>query len=304
MEKEGFVRCIKKSEDYRVNINRITTDRHVSISSCMDKEHRNKKHQYDIWHVSKWVVKQLTKKAKLKGNEDFFPWIQSISNHLWWSAASCNGDVELLREKWRSVLHHIVNKHSWKDSKLFHRCSHPKLTLEQMKTAWLKPGTSGHIALEEVVLNSKLLKDMAKLREFCHTGELEVYHSMLLKYCPKREHFSYPRMLVRTQLVALDNNANTKREQAKVKSGDHAGTARYKTCYPKGSKHWVVKNISDKKNYTFRTNLMHDVVCSFTEDLPLQPTLPNLPKNIAKYPAPTKQELLQKHKSRFKNLDP
>ena len=100
--------CIKKSDDYGVNINRITTDRHVSISSCMDKEHRNKKHQYDIWHVSKWVVKQLTKKAKLKGNEDLFPWIQSISNHLWWSAASCNGDVELLREKWRSVLHHTV----------------------------------------------------------------------------------------------------------------------------------------------------------------------------------------------------
>ena len=29
-------------------------------------------------------------------------------------------------------------------------------------------------ALESVVLNKRLLKDLKKLTEFCHTGELEV----------------------------------------------------------------------------------------------------------------------------------
>lgn len=73
-----------------------------------------------------------------------------------------------------------------------------------------------HLALEEVVLNTKLLKDLAKLTDICHTGNTEVYHSMMLKYCSKREHFSYKGMVARTQLAALYNNANTVRNQAQT----------------------------------------------------------------------------------------
>ena len=50
-------------------ISRIPTDHHVSISSSTNKDHPNINHQYDVWHLSKWVVKKLTKKAKLKGEE-------------------------------------------------------------------------------------------------------------------------------------------------------------------------------------------------------------------------------------------
>ena len=45
------------------------------------------------------------------------------------------------------------------------------------KKKWLKPDTPAYIALEAVVLNKKLLKDLKKLTEFCHTREAEVYHS-------------------------------------------------------------------------------------------------------------------------------
>ena len=43
---------------------------------------------------------------------------------------------------------------------------------EAKQICWLKPGTQAHLALEEVVLNTKLLKDLAKLTDFCHTGRL------------------------------------------------------------------------------------------------------------------------------------
>ena len=39
--------------------------------------------------------------------------------------------------------------------------------------------------------NKKLLKDLAKLTEFHHTGELESYHSLTTKYAPKHEYFCY-----------------------------------------------------------------------------------------------------------------
>ena len=218
MEKEGFVRCISSLENGNdVSIDRITTDRHTVITSTMAKDYPHIKHQYDVWHVSKSVVKKLNKKAKLKSCQDLSRWIQSVSNHLWWSAATCNGDVKLLREKWVSVLHHVRNKHSWNDAELFRKCAHPCLTRREVKRKfWLKPGTPAYVALEEVVLHPKLLKDLANLTDFCHTGGLEVYHSMILKYCPKREHFSYKGMVARTQLAAIDNNHNTGRKQAVI----------------------------------------------------------------------------------------
>ena len=129
--------------------------------------------------------KKLTKKAKKKGNEPLFKWIKCVSNHLWWCSQTCGGNAEALRERWVSILNHVVNKHKWKNSKHFRRCEHGRLSIrKERKTKWLEDGTSAYVALEEVVLNKKFLKDIEKLTEFHHTGELEVYHSLLLKYVP------------------------------------------------------------------------------------------------------------------------
>ena len=40
------------------------------------------------------------------------------------------------------------------------------------------------------------------MTEANHTSNLEVYHSVLLKYCEKRSHFSHDRMVPRTALSA------------------------------------------------------------------------------------------------------
>ncbi|XP_078356850.1 uncharacterized protein LOC144641691 [Oculina patagonica] len=301
MEKEGFIRCLENLNRDEVHIDRIATDRHVSISSYMNKEHPEINHQYDVWHLSKWVVKKLTSKAQQKGCEELSPWIQSISNHLWWCAATCGGNVQLLKEKWKSVLNHIVNKHKWSGNTHFHKCDHRHIpSAEAKQICWLKPGSPAHLALEEVVLNNKLLKDLAKLTDFCHTGNIEVYHSMMLKYCSKREHFSYKGMVARTQLAALDNNANTGRAQAQVKSGEHAGEARFKVLFPKAHKRWVVKPISEKKSYQHLSTLLTKVLerCE-AGNAAAEPMPVVLPRNIASVPAPPKEELIANHRSRF-----
>ena len=181
------MRCLTELQAEDVTIRRIATDRHTSIPSAMNKEHKDIKHQFDVWHLSKWVVKQLTKKAKVKDCENLFPWIRSVSNHLWWCSATCDGNADVLREKWKSVLHHVTNKHKWTGYNHFHECCHPRLTpAAARKKKWLKPDTPSYIALEEVVLKKELLKDIEKHTEFCHTGEVEVYHSEQLKYCRER----------------------------------------------------------------------------------------------------------------------
>ena len=63
--------------------------------------------------------------AKNKHCGQLYPWTQSISNHLWWATETCDGDVQLLVEKWKSIIHHISNVHEWDDdpNALFPKCT-------------------------------------------------------------------------------------------------------------------------------------------------------------------------------------
>ena len=211
--------------------------------------------------MSKWVTKKLTKKAKNKTCAELMPWIQAISNHLWYSASTCGGNADLLREKWISILHHIVNKHQWDALHLFHKCGHPEMPKREEKSyKWLNSGSPAHVALEEVVTNKKLLKDLAKLTEFHHTGELEQFHSLMLKYLPKREHFSFKGMVARTQLAALDHNFNVDRKQAVVTKGAQQGEKRYNVVCPKQRNNWVAKPIKEKKSYSYVNAMMENVL--------------------------------------------
>ena len=94
----------------QVKIRSLATDRHTTITAEMRKKYPHIIHQYDVWHLSKWVTKKLTKKAKKKGNEPLFKWIKCVSNHLWWCSQTYGGNAEDLQERWVSILNHVVNK--------------------------------------------------------------------------------------------------------------------------------------------------------------------------------------------------
>ena len=68
----------------------------------MKKKFPDLDHEYNVWHAAKAVKKKLSDLAKLKGNEELGPWMQSISNHLWWCSATCLGDADVLKEMWTS----------------------------------------------------------------------------------------------------------------------------------------------------------------------------------------------------------
>ena len=122
-----------------------------------------------------------------------------------------------MTEKWTSIAHHATNKHSWGGCKKFKRYDHHKLNKREMKSVpWIKPGSPSHKALQEVLFKRRFLNDLTKFVEFHDTGPLEVFHSLMLKYLPKRQHFPYQEMVTRTQLAALDHNFNLDRPQAVI----------------------------------------------------------------------------------------
>ena len=58
------------------------------------------------WFLFLTIGKKIGKK---KGNELIKQWVQSIKNHIYWCAASSNGNKTVMREKWMSLFNHIVD---------------------------------------------------------------------------------------------------------------------------------------------------------------------------------------------------
>lgn len=294
MEVIGFERCLKQLLDNGFTVETIATDRHVQVRSLLKKKYPAIKHQFDVWHLAKSIRKKLNSVSHKKINSDLSPWSQSICNHLWWCASNCNGDEDLLVESWSAIIHHTVNRHEF-PGVCYTKCAHPQLTDDQQRRKkWLIPDSAAHNALKEVVLNKALLKDIRHLNEFCHTGNLEVYHSLMTKYCPKRQEFDSVQMSARTALAVLDHNNNCGREQ-KVNAD---GMPCYRFVFPKASSKWVAKPMYENKTYAHVWDMLQTVV-EQQESRLFSPIITTHSQNIAKVAAPAKTELLQHHHSRF-----
>ncbi|XP_019640935.1 PREDICTED: uncharacterized protein LOC109482594 [Branchiostoma belcheri] len=301
METEGFRRGLNFLLDEGIDVDCVVTDRHRGVGKVLKERKymidRTISHQYDLFHVSKSITKKISAEAKKKKNRDLQGWTKSISNHLWWCASTCGGDDVELMEKWESLPNHIGNIHLFPDNVKFKKCEHPHLTDRE----WLKPGTEPHKALRSVVTAPTLLRDIPKLTGFHHTGDLEVFHNMLLKYTPKRLHFWYMSMMGRMKLAVLDHNYNVDREQATTKEGEK----RWDTSWRKRTKAWTARRVYEGKTYEYKDDLMAEVVRRQLEgehrcgDSVLEH--PDLgASNIATVPLEmSKAELVRAHQSRF-----
>lgn len=218
MELEGFKRSVSFLQESNMEIDVIATDRHTQIRKYIRESLSTVFHQFDVWHMANSTRKKLVKEGKKKGCGDLIPWIRSISNHVWFCASSCKMDSEMLIEMWKSILYHIRNVHMFSGTK-FNKCSHGKLSpASQRKKKWLKSIDKAYKALEKVVNDPRGVKDLRQLSLFCHT----VFHSMMLKYVPKRQEFQYPQMVVRTQLAALDDNFILKRKKNRIQQESYS----------------------------------------------------------------------------------
>lgn len=294
MEVLGFERCLQQLIDNDFTVEVIATDRHVQVRSRLQNKYPSIKHQFDVWHMAKSVGKKLKNISHKKVNSDLSPWSKSVINHLWWCAANCNGDADLLVESWSSIIHHVVNRHEFPGEK-YKGCAHSPLSDdEQRRKKWLTPDSAAHNALKSIILNRSLLKDIRQLNEFCHTGNLEVYHSLMTKYCPKRQEFDSVQMYARTALAVLDHNRGTGREHKTNSEGEPC----YRFVFPKASSMWVAKPVYEEKTYDHVWDMMNSVV-EQQESRMLSPVFPVHPKNIAKVAAPPKKDILARHHSRF-----
>ena len=108
-------------------------------------------------------------------------------------------------------------------------------------------------------------------------------------------------MVARTQLAALDHNANTGREEATSSKGASEGELRYKVVYPKRSKEWIAKPVMEKTTRDHLKPMLDAVIQRKQQDPEERSTLvaPHIPRNIAATPRPDKADVIARHTSRF-----
>ena len=71
--------------------------------------------------------------------------------------------------------------------------------------------------LAKVVKNKCLCESLSHCTRNVPTDQLEIYHSMMLKYVPKQLHFKFPAaMSVCTCFMALDHNLNVEAADSSV----------------------------------------------------------------------------------------
>jgi hypothetical protein len=123
MEKFGLIECLDNVKNAGLTVTTLATDRHVQITCYMRKEQPQIEHQYDVWHMSKWLSKKFSAVGKKVKCVSVAKWSMSVCNHLWWASATCDGNPDVLVEKFVSIIHHVCNVHVF-PGRYVTSCSH------------------------------------------------------------------------------------------------------------------------------------------------------------------------------------
>ncbi|XP_066270376.1 uncharacterized protein [Branchiostoma lanceolatum] len=260
MELHGAKRCFKFLSDAGLKVSTFITDRHRGICAWIRDEQKDTAHFFDLWHVCKSLVKELSKASKEKGCEVIKHWIRSIKKHMYWCALSTTqGFCDLIVAKWKSIVRHVANKHDSHPDESFPKCAHGRIDHDRK---WIFSGSLAHDKLCAVLLKKDRLKDVRKLPSDAQTSCLEGFHSTLNHWHPKMTHFSWLGSYCRHILAVLHFNENLKREVQTTKEG----RAYYRVTYPKyklGEE--VVKRQAVPPTYKYVRDI-RDVMCNTSQE--------------------------------------
>jgi len=74
------------------------------------------------------LSKTIGKLAQKKDCRDISAWQSSITNYMYWCAASTpDGNGDVMTEKWKILLYHILDIHTNEESNIYQECGHGEL---------------------------------------------------------------------------------------------------------------------------------------------------------------------------------
>ncbi|XP_077155372.1 uncharacterized protein LOC143817781 [Ranitomeya variabilis] len=283
LEKIAFERNINFFLEQGLDIQVIATDRYVAIRKLMREKYPNIQHQFDVWLLAKSVGKKILAASKKRGRRA--------------------ADQQILG--WKLKLQHVRNILEWSGSEPYIACEHLPLTAEKLdNTKWLEPTPTAMSLLKGIAESKNLQRDIRQINYFCHTGELELYHSVCLKYRPKCLHFFIDGMIACSQLAALDHNRSIDRLKAVVQHDnetDSTGSVRYHLEFSKARKAWVVKCLCEPTSQDFQQEIVADVIRIMKKEhqTTWSSKRTEFPPNIASVPKQDKQKIIEENATRY-----
>ncbi|OCT82101.1 uncharacterized protein LOC108715301 [Xenopus laevis] len=259
IKKRAFETCLNNVLAEKLTVETVATERHDGIRWLMSEEFSPVYHEYDVWHYGRAIRRKLLAASKKRSCRDIATWTPAIIKHLWHVCKCSAGDCDLLQEKWRSILRHIRNEHQWTNGLVLHNCGHRRLSSAEAKQRrWLKVDSRAYQQLKKIITDPLVLGDLTHLSSVSHTDQVEVFHSFMLKYQPKRAHVSQDAMEASTQLAALAHNANVHRHQSM--SRNLGANRELSSTLPKARKPWTARRIYDPKSSAHLFPMLVDIL--------------------------------------------
>ncbi|KAL3885227.1 hypothetical protein ACJMK2_025315 [Sinanodonta woodiana] len=201
------IQLVQFMKEEKVYISDLVTDRHSQVKKYIRTQQEGINHWFDVWHMAKGLKQWGRRKQNI-----VLQWSRSISNHMYWCAAS-NG--ELVRHKWTSILNHISDVHE-SLRELFPKCLH-----DDVNRNWIKSvcnlhfftGNQIHVEVEQIVFGRLLLKDIQKLSPAEQTPSSESFHNTIFYFATKSRHYFSDQMKTKKNnysfLLFLISKSNT-----------------------------------------------------------------------------------------------
>ena len=147
---------------------------------------------------------------------------------------------ELIEAIWKSFIRHVQNKHTG-HGQPFLKCLRRRLSTKNVReTVWFTHDSETCDALENIVLNNTLMKDIANSSAFGQTSPVGGYHSLVNQFALKMYHFSFLGMRSRLLLAAMHCNENAGRPRRTNKRG----SLEFAIAFPKYKKEgYIVRTI-------------------------------------------------------------
>nr|XP_055053310.1 uncharacterized protein LOC129438558 isoform X1 [Misgurnus anguillicaudatus] len=214
MKKEGLKRSLDFLDSNGLTVDYIVTDRHPQIQTFL--KDRSITQYYDVWNFEKGLSKKLHLLAQKKDCGVLKKWMPSIKDHIYWSATSSSSGPEKVA-KWTSLINHLQNVHVH-DDPIFPKCEHTDQESNDSKK-WLLPGSVVLHQVEKILVDERVLRDVAKLSPHHQTSFVEPLQRLILRFAPKNVTFPFIRMLCRLYLATMHYNENADCEQSVTSAG-------------------------------------------------------------------------------------
>jgi phosphoglycolate phosphatase-like HAD superfamily hydrolase len=230
MELHGVKKVLKALEEKGIPIGSVTIDKNLSVMKYLRES--GIVYHFDLWHLLKHLCKDIRAYVKKLTAEEEQKLMRSLQRrlftHIWGQRELAEEDTARFKDLVLCFFPHIIGTHEWPlPSKLtdlvaisagtrttkglrqlsftvVDRCQHGEL--DEAATPPIDADSIPLQKLVELLTKTAFLTDLDRVNCASATSAVESLHSLLLRYCPKRQYYSKTGYELKAMLGVLDWN--------------------------------------------------------------------------------------------------